>query len=161
MLQNAEDALARREDGSKSRSVRFRLDENSLRFSHYGEPFDEKDVRSICNIAESTKEATSIGRFGIGFKSVYAVTDCPEIHSGDECFAIENYVWPRAASSVARSPDETVILLPLKTHDDAVRIARGIEHLGSRTLLFLRQIEEIEWLLVHDSVGFVVCLLSK
>jgi HSP90 family molecular chaperone len=74
LLQNAEDALARRRRGWRgSRAVTFTLESDALRVSHYGEPFDERDVRGICGIAESTKEDfTAIGRFGIGFKSVYA-----------------------------------------------------------------------------------------
>ena len=40
-------------------------------------------------------ELTAIGRFGIGFKSVYALTDSPEVYSGSEHFAIDSFVWPR------------------------------------------------------------------
>ena len=55
----------------------------------------------MCDIAESTKNEASIGRFGLGFKSVYTVTDLPEIHSGDEDFAIEDYVFPEPGASDA------------------------------------------------------------
>src|SRR5437588_12680040 len=68
LLQNAEDALARRPGWHGSRSVTFHLTESALRVSHFGHPFDEADVRGICGIAESTKDLTAIGRFGIGFK---------------------------------------------------------------------------------------------
>lgn len=148
LLQNAEDALARRHGWRGSRAVNFELLPNELRVSHFGEPFTEEDVRGICGIGEGTKEEfTAIGRFGIGFKSVYAFTDRPEIHSGEENFAIENFVWPTAVPSIERAPDETVILIPLKeddptAHDD---IANGLSRLGASTLLFLRQIEEIQW----------------
>ena len=70
LLQNAEDALARRTGWSGHRSVRVHLEGNELRVSHFGKPFDQADVRGICGIAESTKGLTAIGRFGIGFKSV-------------------------------------------------------------------------------------------
>ena len=83
LLQNAEDALARRAGSQRQRSVTFKLTTNVLRVSHFGQPFDESDVRGVCGIGESTKDLTAIGRFGIGFKSVYAFTDRPEIHSGD------------------------------------------------------------------------------
>lgn len=99
LLQNAEDALARRTDWNGSRAVRFNLMPSVLHFSHFGIPFTGSDVRGICGIAESTKDRTSIGRFGIGFKSVYAYTTRPEVHSGDEHFAIESYVRPIAVPS--------------------------------------------------------------
>ena len=97
LLQNAEDALGRRGDWQGPRKVAFALASTRLTLSHFGKPFDEADVRSVCDIAESTKNESSIGRFGLGFKSVYTVTDLPSIHSGDEDFAIEDYVFPKRA----------------------------------------------------------------
>lgn len=147
LLQNAEDALSRRCSRSGSRSVRFRLSKECLRVSHFGKPFDEADVRGVCGIGESTKELTAIGRFGIGFKSVYAFTDRPEVHSGKEDFAIERYVWPTGAPPVAREPDETIIVIPLDSEsaNDHDEIIQGLRRLGAGVLLFLREIEEIEW----------------
>src|ERR1700720_1212786 len=60
LLQNAEDALARRTRWVGSRSVRFHLTERALRVSHFGRPFDDPDVRGICGIDESTKDLTAI-----------------------------------------------------------------------------------------------------
>jgi hypothetical protein len=147
VLQNAEDALARRSGWQGARSVRFRLTEDALTVAHYGAPFNEDDVRGICGIGLSTKSWTEIGRFGIGFKSVYALTDRPEIHSGWEDFAIENFVWPAAAPPLDRDQDTTLILIPLRDGGDAghKEVATALERLGASTLLFLRQIEEIEW----------------
>jgi hypothetical protein len=147
LLQNAEDALARRDGWRGSRAVSFDLTKRSLSISHCGRPFDEADVRGICGIAESTKDITAIGRFGIGFKSVYAFTDRPEVHSGKEAFAIESFVWPVAVAAVEHHPDETVITIPLRASDESAHddIADGLGRLGASTLLFLRQIEEIRW----------------
>ena len=145
LLQNAEDALARRHGWEGSRAVSFRLEERTLRVSHFGKPFDESNVRGICGIGEGTKDHTAIGRFGIGFKSVYAVTERPEIHSGAEDFAIENFVWPVSVSAIDREEDETVILLPLGNDNGHQEIAAGLGRLGASSLLFLRQIEEIRW----------------
>jgi hypothetical protein len=155
LLQNAEDALARRPGWRGSRSVSFNLAEGTLRVSHFGKPFDEADVRGVCGIAESTKDLTAIGRFGIGFKSVYAYTERPQIHSGSEDFAIENFVWPIAASPINRNTDETVILIPLKDSDEIGHreIAAGLRQLGAASLLFLRQIEEINWSVEGDRSG--------
>lgn len=147
LLQNAEDALARRDAWTGPRRVAFTLSPETLLLSHYGKPFDELDVRGICGIAESTKDESSIGRFGIGFKSVYTFTDRPEIHSGDEAFAVENYVLPRRADRTERADEETQIVLPLKPEDATAHdeITDGLKRLGAGALLFLRHIDEINW----------------
>ena len=155
LLQNAEDALAKRVGRSGRRSVRFELSERELRVIHFGKPFDEADVRGVCGIAESTKETdlTRIGHFGIGFKSVYAFTDRPEVHSGNEDFAIEKYVWPAVARKISRDHDETFIVMPLREPTDHGVIEDGLKRLGSDALLFLHEIEEIEWVVNGGDTG--------
>ena len=151
LLQNAEDAIGRRGGGWDGlRSVSFQLSTDHLRVVHSGDPFNEKDVRSICSIDDSTKKEslTEIGRFGVGFKSVYAFTSCPEVHSGTEDFAIDSYVWPRAIDPLGdRSPGETVFILPFRSDVPSAytEIDDGLRNIGIQTLLFLRQIEEIRW----------------
>lgn len=156
LLQNAEDAIGRRGNWLGSRKVAFTLNPSRLTVSHFGKPFDEADVRSVCDIAESTKNESSIGRFGLGFKSVYTVTDLPEIHSGDEDFSIENYVFPKRLPRSAREAEETQIILPLKTEDvsAASDITTGFRHLGPGALLFLRHIDEINWSVEGGASGF-------
>ncbi|MFV0283714.1 MAG: sacsin N-terminal ATP-binding-like domain-containing protein [Castellaniella sp.] len=156
LLQNAEDALKKRGKWGGERKVSFTLDSSKLVISHFGKPFDENDVRSICDIAESTKSESSIGRFGLGFKSVYAITDLPEIRSGDEDFVIEGYVFPKELLRSARKSDETQIVLPLKPGDmNAVEdITAGFRRLGPRALLFLHNIEEIGWSVEGGPSGF-------
>ena len=150
LLQNAEDALRERvSEWQGSRAVSFNLTKNKLRFNHFGRPFNEDDVRGICEIGESAKvdDLTAIGRFGIGFKSVYAITDRPDIHSGPEDFAIENYVLPVAAPTIERGVGDTVFQLPLKSNGDSTYadIATGLIRFGASSLLFLRQIDEVQW----------------
>ena len=148
LLQNAEDALLRKGGSAGSGRVHFVLAGDAVRFSHYGDPFTTEDVRGVCAIARRAKETdlTAIGRFGIGFKSVYAITDSPEIHSGNEHFVVTDYVQPAAVSAVPLADGETMIRLPLRAGAGAVDIAGQFERLGDqRTLLFLRAINEIEW----------------
>ncbi len=156
LLQNAEDALGRSNHRPRCRAVRFDLSEGSLRVSHYGKPFDDSDVKSICDIALGTKaeDLTQIGRFGVGFKSVFRVTSRPEIHSGPEDFAIVDLYQPSAAPPIERDPDQTVFVMPLRDPDkDGEEIAKGLRRIDPNTLLFLREIDTIEWSLPNGELG--------
>lgn len=159
LLQNAEDALRKRQIGwHGSRAVKFDLTDQCLRVVHNGKPFDHADVQAICSVGETTKELTDIGRFGIGFKSVYAFTDCPHIHSGLEDFAIEDYILPTGIQSIERNLEETIILIPRKPADAGFmqEIQAGLKRLGPSTLLFLREIEEIEWAVEDGTSGLYI-----
>jgi len=148
ILQNAEDALKRRKNWNGSHRVQFELTQTSLRIIHCGNPFTFKDVKGVCGVGETTKDLTDIGRFGIGFKSVYSITDRPEVHSGDEDFAIDSFVLPVAASPTMRAEDQTEIVLPLRKIAMGISdsISESLGQLGARTLLFLRHIDGIEWI---------------
>lgn len=153
LLQNAEDAGASK--------IRFDLFENRLEVRHEGRPFNERDVRGICGVDEGTKaeDLTQIGKFGIGFKSVYAYTGNPEIHSGDEHFRIEHYVRPFQASSVTPGNTwTTLFIFPFDVSDVEPttcrhEIAERLRNLNARTLLFLRNLGEIAYGLPDQSGG--------
>ena len=159
LLQNAEDALSRRpSDWQGSRTVKFDLSQTGMRIAHFGREFDEADVRGICITLASTKEddLTTIGRFGVGFKSVFAITDRPEVHSGEEAFAIEDIVSSVAVDAISdKSVDETVFLLPLNDNGKSKyqEIAPGLFNFNARTLLFLRQVDEVSWTIENGSKG--------
>ena len=137
LIQNAEDAGAT--------ELAFELFEDRLEVRHDGRPFTEADVRGVCGVGQSGKAAdlTAIGKFGIGFKSVYAYTRTPRIYSAGEHFAIENYVRPFAVDSLSLA--ETLFVFPFD-HDSvpaatAVReIAAALTALRPVVLLFLRNI---------------------
>jgi len=160
LLQNAEDALRRRDDEPHTWTVRFDLSECALRVSHYGKPFDRRDVEGVCGIALSTREGdlTRIGRFGIGFKSVYGFTDRPEIHSGDEDFGIDSFVWPSAQPAIERDRhDQTIFVMPLSDpEENGAEIAEGLRRINLDTLLFLRKVDSIEWSLPSGESGTCV-----
>jgi hypothetical protein len=74
LLQNAEDAGAT--------EATFTLLGNGCRFEHNGvRLFTEADVRGITGIHNSTKDKApdQIGKFGVGFKSVFVYTSTPVI----------------------------------------------------------------------------------
>jgi hypothetical protein len=157
LLQNAEDALSRRFKNEPQcklpYSVRFVLFKDKLEFRHFGQPFDENDVKGISDVLKGTKreDITQIGKFGIGFKSVYAFTKSPEIHSGDEHFIIERYIRPTAAQIPSNWRNDEIFFIFPFNHDDLSPdgahelILKKLKKLGSRVLLFLNRINEIEW----------------
>ncbi|KAG0367965.1 hypothetical protein BGX24_003020, partial [Mortierella sp. AD032] len=53
--------------------------------------FEEKDFLSLKNLASSEKKGdeSKIGQMGIGFNSIYHLTDCPSFISGDQLMMIE------------------------------------------------------------------------
>ena len=69
LMQNAED------EGATQAELTIR--EDAILFEHDGGPFTPGDVDGITGIGNTTKlgEANKIGCFGIGFKSVYVVTE--------------------------------------------------------------------------------------
>jgi hypothetical protein len=142
LIQNAEDAGAT--------ELAFDLFEDRLELRHDGRAFTEADVRGVCGVGQSGKsgDLTSIGKFGIGFKSVYAYTRTPRIHSGGEHFRIENFVRPTAEAPAVLAPDQTLFVFPFDL--DAVppevatrEIGAALGALQPRILLFLRNIERI------------------
>jgi hypothetical protein len=153
LLQNAEDAGATQ--------ILFNLFDDRLEVTHDGRLFNERDVRGVCGVGEGTKaeDLTQIGKFGIGFKSVYAYTATPEVHSGGEGFRIENYVRPYAVTSKpAGNSWTTLFVFPFNTAeispDTACKeIGARLRNLSARTLLFLRRINEIEYRLPNSKGG--------
>lgn len=170
LLQNAEDALERRFKHNPNSTLpcsvefslfKYHLEYNHLEFRHFGQPFNTEDVRAISDVLKGTKseDINQIGKFGIGFKSVYAFTSSPEIHSGDEHFIIEHYIRPRKAETIPqREESETLFIFPFN-HDrispeESVKIiSEKLKKIGARTLMFLKHINKIEWKINGQTEG--------
>jgi hypothetical protein len=155
LLQNAEDPGAT--------TVRFVLSDSAVEFEHDGERlFSLKDVESITSIGSSNKrdDPTSIGKFGVGFKAVFAYSNTPEIHSGDFHFRIQDLVVPETdgVPCPAMGERNTRFVFPFdnpkkpKTHAVA-EVERGLRALGDNTLLFLSHIRRIEYVLPDGAEG--------
>lgn len=162
LLQNAQDT---NKDNQIPTTVRFILSKDELEFEHYGKKkFDFNDVKAITSIGEGTKreDRTNIGKFGAGFKSVFAYTDTPRIHSGSFHFQITDLVVPEQISPI-HSEDKTQFIFPFnkaeteKSASKAVsEIERELRGLGSESLLFLKSINKIEYLLPDgDTFGYM------
>jgi hypothetical protein len=137
LIQNAEDAGAT--------ELAFELFEDRLEVRHDGRPFTQADVRGVCGVAQSEKSLTAIGKFGIGFKSVYAYTRTPRVYSSGEHFRIEMYVRPFWQEPLAEPSAETLFVFPFD-HDTvpaavaAAEISAALTAIRPGILLFLANI---------------------
>jgi hypothetical protein len=144
LLQNAEDTGAT--------TANFQLRRNGLTFEHDGRPFDEQDVWRITNIGKSTKkeDQDKIGRFGIGFKAVFAYSETPHVWSPTYSFKISDLVLPHALDPRPDLGSKTRFEFPFnnpkKTVESAYgEIRDGLNELAETTLLFLSHLESISW----------------
>ena len=145
LIQNAEDAGAT--------ELAFELFGDRLEVRHDGRPFTEADVRGVCGVGQSAKsgDLTKIGQFGIGFKSVYAYTRTPRVHSGGEHFRIDMYVRPSAVDPPGEGGEDggrTLFVFPFDhgTVSAAVavrEIAAALTTIAPGTLLFLTSIRRL------------------
>jgi hypothetical protein len=142
LIQNAEDAGAT--------ELTFTLFADRLEMRHDGRDFTVADVRGICGVGQGTKadDLTQIGKFGIGFKAVYAYTDSPRIHSGAENFRIEKYVRPHSVDPLGEPAAGTVFVFPFDRREVPATVAvqeisAALGNIGVETLLFLRNIERV------------------
>lgn len=84
LIQNATDAT--RKGGGR---IEVYLSDTTLYVANDGDAFSEQGVRSVMASDISTKNDDQIGKFGIGFKSVLAVSDSPRVFSRSVSFGFD------------------------------------------------------------------------
>jgi hypothetical protein len=155
LLQNAEDARAT--------TVEFDLAGSRLVVAHDGSrPFTLTDVEAITGIGQSPKknDETQIGKFGVGFKAVYAYTNHPEIRSGEFALVIRDLFVPEPVLPAAPSGGKTIFTFPFDRDEKrpaiaCEEIARGLRELDETTVLFLSSIRTIRYRLPDGASGEV------
>jgi superfamily II DNA or RNA helicase len=106
LVQNAADAIAgSRESGPYQGRVEIVLDADRgvLYCANAGRPFSKDGLRSITMAHISGKRGDEIGRFGLGFKSVLAVSDEPQVFSRSVSFEFNSSSAQAALARVAPS----------------------------------------------------------
>lgn len=172
LIQNAEDCDAE--------EIIFELKKDKLIFQHDGTKlFTLANVDAITNVGNSTKneEGNSIGKFGVGFKSVFEYTNTPEVHSGEYHFIIKDMYIPHPIKD-REFCSNTIFNLPFdisgKPKEDCFNeIGETLKNLNPETLLFLSHIKTIicrinseEWILQRKESNTTtgpknLCILSK
>lgn len=174
LVQNAADAIVGADDdGEAAGRVEIVLDAKNgvLYCANSGRPFSLSGITAISMAYLSAKRGDEIGRFGLGFKSVLAVSDTPQVFSRSISFEFNtpearealHAVSPRSkrlpilrtatvadtASAVANdriladlaSWATTVVRLPGASN--VVRLRHEIENFHSEFLLFVQAVREV------------------
>ena len=130
--------------------------------------FEKTHVERLCDIGNSTKQGNRegyIGEKGIGFKSVFLISDRPHIISNgysfhfcrDDCDAKLGYIvphWDGKIPAVAES-NPTAILLPLRSAA-GVDVAKQLADIEPECILFLRKLHRIELIAAHTGLNRTV-----
>lgn len=169
LLQNAVDALT---EAHTSGRIEFRLADGALYCANEGGAFAQKGVNAICYAFLSPKrDEEVIGRFGLGFKSVVAITDRPQVFSRSVSFGFnspttaELFAGIPAASGrlpLLRVPSlidaeaeaasdknlvemmewaTTIVKLPLER--EGARIRKELDAFDLSSLLFMKSVEQL------------------
>jgi len=159
LLQNANDVEATK--------ATFNLENEGLYFSHNGTinfsisnpNTEDKDketnllghINSITSIANTNKTEFSVGKFGVGFKSVFQYTETPHIYDKNFRFKIERFIVPQLLEKdlEKRQENETTFYFPFdnqqKPATEAYKdILKKLNNLTYPTL-FLSYLREVSW----------------
>lgn len=140
--------------------LEFRLKPDRLVVVNNEIGFSAKNVWSLCRTGKSTKKGNKskyTGEKGIGFKSVFTVSDAPEIHSNGYHFRFNRTDKAKLLGFVVPewkdgSPDavenQTAIVLPAPAN--STFDASKLHGLDPNLLLFLRKLRHIE---IHELAG--------
>jgi len=157
LLQNAEDA--------KASEFKIYISKKRIKIVHNGKPFTKDDVRNICYAVSKKDPNETIGYLGVGFRSVFTITDKPEIYSGEYRFRFDReecmrkfgdsslfYFYPFWIEQPTEHIDlnKTTFILPFKSEDHFDRSMEQLKKLGIHSLLFLRNIKSIS---IYDEVN--------
>ena len=194
LFQNADDAYVEKSlmgNLSNSSPVVIELTREYLRFAHVGRPINDadnlaetdrrrkdyrRDVVKMLTLNFSDKERTDAsttetltGKFGLGFKSVYFLTDRPEIWSAPLRFTVIGGIYPDNVRSDVLHLDSvaeeffpggkhsgTVFHLPLgDNYGEANDLVTEFYNQAVWFLLFSKRITQIKF------IGDVDCVFSK
>ena len=167
LLQNAED--------SGATSIRFEQFADRLEVYHDGKPFTIQNLSALCDIGKSDKvdNLNQIGEFGVGFKSVFGICEMVKLYSNpshykEDCeeylpFAvqIQDFTNPIDIDQIEIPHDFTTkFVFPYavnfsfsgfkSTAELNKVLSKRLKNLGITTLLFMKNLELIEYKIVLD-----------
>lgn len=141
LIQNAEDV-------DPCDTVEIELTDDTLRIRNNGRPMKTEEVDTLCAAGESTKQDPEyIGHFGLGFKSVFSISDNPQVRTGYFHFEFdaEKLTVPKILDG-SNPVNGTEIILPLKDGLSSKKRDELQDRLDEvhRLLTYLDNISQIE-----------------
>ena len=119
--------------------------------------FSKDNVHSICRLQLSTKvvqngQKLHIGEKGIGFKSVFKVSDKVWVSSHPYCFRFDRDgrlgmitpIWENNFPQNAQLHKQTMFCLRIPRKDDQLAVRTHLRNLQAELPMFLRNIREIQ-----------------
>lgn len=165
-IQNADDV--------GSSSLLIEIEDKLVNILNDGRVFSKDDVNSICRVGMSSKTPKDyIGYLGVGFKSVFLISESPEIYSGDYRFKFDKNAWsepervpwqviPLWIESLISLPPpyKTLFRIPVIDDDVIQKLQQETtpEYMSNRLLLFLRNLKSIK---IKNNVDGVIRLIKK
>lgn len=145
LIQNAEDANAS--------SITFIFEEDMVVVINDGEVFSPDDVDAICSVKPGRKKS-KIGFFGVGFKSVFNVTDTPQVISSDFNFKIDNYIYPTTCDEIPEAAKEyyskekgSIFVLPSSKNLPPIpELVENFKEIEDKILLFLEKLGALHFI---------------
>ncbi|KAI9194556.1 hypothetical protein LWI28_007060 [Acer negundo] len=133
LVQNADDNMY---PDNAEPTLTFILQESGITVLNNELGFSARNIRALCDVGNSTKKGSGagyIGKKGIGFKSVFRVTDAPEIHSngfhvkfdiseGQIGFVLPTVVSPCNIAMLSRLASKDPILLDNSCWNTCIRL---------------------------------------
>ncbi|OZM70561.1 molecular chaperone Hsp90 [Amycolatopsis antarctica] len=134
LAQNAADAAAQ---AGTPGTLRVSFVDGELRVANTGAPIDDAGIAALASLRASAKRpgADSVGRFGVGFAAVLAVTDAPRVVSGDRGVAFSARRTQDAVAELAgvreqlaaRAGDVPVLRLLWEPEPDETPVPQGFD----------------------------------
>lgn len=120
LVQNAADATTGADDESAGRiEIVLDPDHKVLYCANAGRPFSATGLTAIAHAHLSSKRGDEIGRFGLGFKSVLAVSDRPQVFSRSVSFEFNSPMAQAAITKIDPSAKRHPVLRAPLTVDAA------------------------------------------
>ncbi|XP_065672459.1 uncharacterized protein LOC100211694 isoform X2 [Hydra vulgaris] len=180
LIQNADDNQYIENSNNEKPTVAFIVEHDQIIILNNEKGFSESDIKALCDVGKSTKgihRKGYIGQKGIGFKSVFRVTDMPEIHSngyhikfdassGSNGYILPNWIYDwnsdqRSTYQPCKSRNydwKTQIVLPLNKEIQHSKLISRFHDIHSSLLLFLNRLHTI---IIDDKVSNIMKVMER